>query len=84
MNYVTPIPGRWYKLYNINENTLINGESWIVRHTKDKFNCPYLHGNIFDVCGDFNGQYRYVEVFGEEVNPYVPEEYKIKLTYEIY
>lgn len=84
MNYVTPIPGRWYKLYYPKEDTLVSGESWIVRHTEDKYNCPYLNNNNFFKSGNFNGKYRYVEALPEEVNPYVPEEYKIKLTYEIY
>lgn len=86
MNYVNPIVGKWYQLHNKEDESggIQPGDIWIVMHTEDVYRCPYIFNNTFYPHGGFNRGYRYTEVTPDQVNPYVPQEYKIKQEYEIY
>ncbi len=81
MNYVTPIPGNWYRLHDREDGIgYIGNNRWIVFYNGGWENIPYINEKRFYPSGGF----RLTEVSPEEVNPYVPEKYKILYNYEIY
>jgi hypothetical protein len=89
MNYVKPIPGKWYRLHDREDGSgSIGNNVWIIYYNGSFSNCPHLLGKTFYNDGRFElagSPYRLTEVLPEEVNPYVPEEYQIKNDYyEIY
>lgn len=91
MNYVTPIVGRWYQLHNDKDKKggIQSGDVWIIRHTKDGYDCPYILNNRFYQVGNFAMEYRYTEVTPEQVDWFLAGNNNIvnipkNLSYEIY
>lgn len=89
MNYVKPINGKWYQLHNREDGvgSIYKEEPYFIYYNGSFKNVPYIYSNDFMTNGGFlltGGDYRCTEASIEDINPYVPEKYKIKQNYEIY